>query len=106
MEVEGEAGAAKAGGGGKSAEEAAYHAGPHLVVSATGMATVTATLPTGGAAVGQPGYDAVGGPSSLLDTVPTDHLGARPAPNTWTTGTVSGEAWQRTRPSQQTAPSQ
>ena len=49
------------------------------------------------------GYDHRGGTSTLLPTRLSDHLGARPSPNTETSGTVSGEAWSRDKPSQATA---
>jgi hypothetical protein len=41
------------------------------------------------------GYDSHGGGSTLLNVVPTDHFGSRPAPDTATSGTVSGESWER-----------
>lgn len=49
------------------------------------------------------GYDSHGGGSTLLNVVPTDHMGARRAPDTSTSGTVSGEAWE-SDPSQKSRP--
>ena len=40
------------------------------------------------------GYDSAGGPSSELNIVLSDHLGARKAPDTLTSGTIGGEAWE------------
>ena len=40
------------------------------------------------------GYDSAGGASSELNVVLTDHLGARRAPDTLTSSTVSGESWE------------
>lgn len=50
------------------------------------------------------GYDHLGGSTSLLPTRMADHFGYRPAPNTATSGTVSGEAWDAAHPSQMTVP--
>lgn len=41
------------------------------------------------------GYDSHGGPSTALPVGMGDHLGAAPARNTASSGTVSGDAWDR-----------
>lgn len=43
------------------------------------------------------GYDHLGGKSTLFPLAMTDHLSTRPSPNTATSGTVSGEAWEEER---------
>lgn len=50
------------------------------------------------------GFDSHGGASTLLPSKLPDHFGAAPAPNTATSGRVSGEAWERDMPSQASAP--
>jgi hypothetical protein len=42
-------------------------------------------------------YDSLGGPSSSLNVVLTEHLGARAAGDTRTSGSVGGESWERDR---------
>lgn len=54
------------------------------------------------------GYDHLGGTSTWPTPLDKPHLNVSPAPNTVTSGTVSGEAWTRdpSRLSQTTMPGQ